>query len=107
MAAPSKKTADWIAFVCNSPPGGFGSTESGFTHWFTSKEHLRTMLKHLANIWLDASPDWQGTFEQLCTGTDDFCEVQRRNFLESLDNSAEEPSECMLGQRQPACALSI
>jgi hypothetical protein len=107
MAAPSNKTADWIAFVSDSPPGGFGSTESRFTDWFTSEEHLRTMLKVLANIWLDAPPDWQDTSEQLCTSTDDPCEERRQNFLESLDNSAEEPSEFLLGQRQPACALSI
>ncbi len=107
MTAPGKKTVDRIALASNSPPGGLGGGESGFTDWSTSEEHLRTKLKHLANIWLDASPDWQGTSEQLCTGTDDFCEEQRRDFLESLDNSDEEPSECLLGQRQPACAFSI
>lgn len=92
MAAPSKKTADWIAFVSDSPPGGFGSGESGFTEWFASEEELKSGLQSLENTWPDASPDWKGTFEQLCTSADDFCEEQRREFLESLDDSEEDPS---------------
>ena len=92
MAAPSKRTPDWIVFVSDSPPGGFGSGESGFTDWFTSEEQLKSGLKSLEDTWPDASPDWKGTFEQLCTSTDDFCEEQRREFLESLDDSEEDPS---------------
>jgi hypothetical protein len=55
--------SDWIAFVSDSPPGGFGSGESGFTDWFTSEEQLKIELKSLENTWPDASPDWKGTFE--------------------------------------------
>ena len=47
MAAPNKKTANGIAFVSDSPPGGFGRGESGFTDWFTSEEQLKSGLKSL------------------------------------------------------------
>ena len=94
LRADSKQplASDWIAYVSDSPPGGFGSGESGFTEWFASEEKLKSGLKSLEDTWPDASPDWKGTFEQLCTSTDDFCEEQRREFLESLDDSEEEPS---------------
>jgi hypothetical protein len=92
MAAPSKKTADWIAFVSDSPPGGFGSGESGFTEWFASEAQLKSGLRALENSWPYASPDWKGTFDQLCTSTDNFCEEQRREFIESLDDSEDDAS---------------
>jgi hypothetical protein len=90
--APKHESADWIAYVSDSPPGGFGSGESGFTAWFTSEQQLKSELKALRGAWPYASPDWKGTFEQLCTSTYHFCEEQRRKFLESLDDSDEEPS---------------
>jgi hypothetical protein len=88
----STKPGNWIAHVSDSPPGGFGSGESGFTDWFTSEEQLKSELKSLESAWPDASPDWKGTFEQLCTSADDFCEEQRREFLDSLDDPDEDPS---------------
>jgi hypothetical protein len=91
MAAPSTKTADWIAYVSESTPGGFGIGDSGFTEWFSSKAPLNFRLKSLRNTWPDASPGWNGTFGQLCTSTDDFGPEQRREFLESLDDSNEDP----------------
>jgi hypothetical protein len=60
MATPSKKTADWIAFVSDSPPGGFGSGESGFTEWFASEEELKSGLQSPENTWPDASPIGRG-----------------------------------------------
>jgi len=92
MAAPSKKTADWIAYVSDWPPGGFGSAGSGLTKWFETEEQVKAELKSLKEACPYTSPDWTGTFEQLCTSTDDVCEEQRREFLESLDDSEEDPS---------------
>ena len=92
MAVPSKKTADWIAYVSDSPPGGFGSAGGGFTEWLDTEEQVKAEVKFLKDVCPYTSADWIGTFEQLCTSTDDVCEEQRREFLESLNDSEEEPS---------------
>jgi hypothetical protein len=69
MAAPSKKTADWIAYVTDWPPGGFGSAGSGFTEWLETEEQVKAELTSLKEACPYTSPDWIGTFDALAKDT--------------------------------------